>query len=255
MNLLKQVKTTANETAILLMVPDSLLDQFINTVNELRERWLNDDQSQPTNGPTTNSIADILRQAASHGDRMTPGKIKRIKEVLGANRAESIFGPHWGAPAWQQFQVVDPLRFQKQGDTWKLVKNDRHNPLLLKALMELPGEDPADLEADQTMPKEGESNLPHGVSSATMSPQECFEKVVELSLQGKELSDAQRRLIDRTLKGAVGNMFRGGRSGAMDFFLRIYNRSRQKEDKSGYEPNPNFRKDAYDYAVSLIKGG
>jgi len=77
--------------------------------------------------------------------------------------------------------------------------------------------------------------------------QQKVEELVRLSHTGRDLSNRQLGLIDRTIKFASTRIFIGRKDGSMQEFLRLCSKSRQKADKSGYEPNPEFDQQFSDY--------
>lgn len=74
-----------------------------------------------------------------------------------------------------------------------------------------------------------------------------LEELIKLSHTGRDLSNAQLGLIDKTIKFASARIFNGRKDGSMQEFLRLCSKSRRKADKTGYEPNPEFDQQFFDY--------
>lgn len=75
-----------------------------------------------------------------------------------------------------------------------------------------------------------------------------LEELIRNSHTGRqELSQPQVNLIEKTIKGSAFRIFTGRKDGSLQEFLRLCNKSRRKADKSGYENNPEFDQQFFDY--------
>ena len=83
--------------------------------------------------------------------------------------------------------------------------------------------------------------------------QQKYEEFVRLSNTGRDLSNPQYGLIEKTVKFSSNRIFTGRKDGPLQEFLRLCNKSRRKEQPRGYqgqpeyEPNPDFDQGFFDY--------
>lgn len=255
-------KNNSNESVVTLIVPDDLLVKFQATVQALSMQYASQPDSAEVPDPPAESEADYsgviatIMKAASIGDRMSAGKVKRIKEVLGEERANAIFGPNYGTGAWALFTPADPMRLRQKpgGVGWYQENNPYHNPKLLAQLLEVPGENPNSLVEMQHKQQSGDDPGNPFSQNGDVSPEDLYERIIHLSTQGRPLSVKQAAMVNKIIPGASTRIFAGGKDGAMQTFLKYYSEN-TKTEQGDWQKNPSFNYRAREYALRLAGGG
>lgn len=257
MEILKTVKTGPQDTIVILRLPDSYLDDLAAFLHSLRLKGDDEDSVFGTPVPATDDNFDqtvaLIRSTSQLGEPMIPGKKRRVTEVLGQRRADGLFGPNYGAAAWDLFTPADPLKLVKRADGgWEQKANEKHNPALLVRLLREPGEAPDDLGPVARTPRVQEGLKP----DADESPEDIWNRVIELSQTGKDMSGAQISMLNKVLGNSVYYMHPGNKNGGIDYFMSAFTKNRRvSRESKDYEPNPNFRPDALEYAKARIARG
>jgi hypothetical protein len=102
----------------------------------------------------------------------------------------------------------------------------------------------------QTPPPQGYAGYQAVPQSYGLNPaqyQAKLDELIKLSYTGRDLSNPQIGLIDKTIKMGAYRIFPGRKDGPMQEFLRLCGKTKRKEDKSGYEPNPAFDQGFFSY--------
>lgn len=249
----KIVKASAEESVVLLLVPDSQIDDlaaYIHSLNMKAGSEYDNPFDTPQQTGDFENIIELIHKNASLGETMTPGKKKRVIEVLGQQRADLLFGPNYGAASWDLFIPADPLKLVRKPDGgYAQQANEKHNPAFLSALLKLPGEEPASIGPVARQPKSRK-----GVEvDPNWTPSEIYLLIREGSKQGNSMSPAQVGMLNRQMEGAFDHLFPGGKSGSVDLFMAVLAKRRKNEATGGWENNPNFREDAYNYILTRIR--
>jgi hypothetical protein len=246
----KILKLGSGETAVLLVLNDAQLDDLAAFLHSLGMH--EEAKDNPFNQPSADysKVVELIQRTAPIGEPMTPGKQKRIREVLGTNRADSLFGPNYGASSWDLFVAADPLRLVKTPDGgYKQVANDKHNPLFLSYLLKLPGESVDSL----SELRKAKSGGPREVEvDSDWDPDTIWSLIREGSKQGRPMSSPQVDMINRVMPGSFEHWFVGAKSGSIDLFMALMTK-RRKNQEGGWEDNPNYRADAFEFAARKIQ--
>ena len=110
----KILKHMSDESVVVLVVKDNLLESLAQFLHGVEGSNNNPFTPEPaTTSQDFAGVVEVIRRTAQAGDRMTDGRQKRIREVLGSSRANDLFGPNFGAASWDLFTPADPLRLKK----------------------------------------------------------------------------------------------------------------------------------------------
>jgi len=258
MEIVSVSKTPHDMSVVVLNVPDALLLKVTTTLNALGLAW---SQGAVDTGEETPfeqaseaksdfaSTIDTIRRVSRLGSTMTAGRKKRTIELLGETRAGDLFGPNWGEGAWNLFQPADPMRLRKKADGsgWYNEPNPDHVPEFLAALLEIPGDPKELLEDARRAQSEDRPFMP------VASPERMYEQIIEGSLRGRQMSDKQFRLIERTLQGAGKRMFPGSKDGSLQDFLKYYSKRKRDDRTKEWSDNPDYNEEAFAYAQAHMR--
>lgn len=245
----KILKHTSDESVVVLVLRDDLMEslaQFIHGLNG------NSNPFTPESAVTTQdfgSVVEVIRRTAAAGDKMTDGRQKRIKEVLGTIRANDLFGPNYGAASWDLFTPADPLKLTKlPNGGYRQVPNERHNPAFLAYLLTMPGEDASSLGEQRKAKRQDGIEV-----DPTWSVDTIWAMIREGSRSGRPMSEAQVAMISKVLPGSFEVLFPHAKDGSLQLFMTLLTKRRKKADDSGWEDNPNFRQDAFEFVTEKVK--
>lgn len=243
-------------TFLLLSVPDVMLKTVGDVLEELKQDYLSgsgeggieeggDFPSEVEVQKNTKEQAiGAIRAANREGKKAFPSMEQAVRDEFGEGLGDYLIGSGLSIDGFKLIErAFNEVLVKGDDGKWKKIHNEKFDlewrDLLLSA-------------AHPGQAKHKEKLTPFS------TPEEIYQEIITLSLQGKELSFPQLNLINKTIPGAADKLFRGRKGGergaAMNLFLSNASKTRQKPDRSGYEDNPDYNKAFVDYATPLCKG-
>lgn len=223
------VKTGANDTIVVMQVPDAILQTLVENVQRLENGWTWQDSTTVTAGvpqratvtlPGASGTSSVgvqtIRQVTQTGEPMKDSQWTRVIEVLGKERAEAIFGQTRSWEAFKIFQHADPKKLERdQNGKWRQIDNPKWDQALLNELLtcdisEFTEEDKAD------NPFFDDEPVPEMTSDMKLA------QIQADSYRGKVMSEAQRKFLEGVIPGAFPIVFPGKRSGEGNSAVNAY---------------------------------